>query len=114
MSDQHRKYLADIEKAIEHIEMFTDNIRSFADYSADLLIRRGVEREIEIIGEAMSQLLKLQPQLDIPNARRIVDTRNRIIHGYDSVDDAVVYGIIRRHLPALKADLNKLIGPDAG
>ena len=54
------------------------------------------QKEIEIIGEAMSRILKLNPNIQIKNARKIVDTRNWVIHGYDKVDDVLIWGIISK------------------
>ena len=71
------------------------------------MLRRGVKREIEIIGEAMNQILKLDPDFEIENARQIVDTRNWVIHVYDKVDDVVIWGIVLNHLPKLKTEIEK-------
>lgn len=70
------------------------------------MLRRGIEREIEIIGEAMSRILKLEPAVQIQNARQIIDTRNWVIHGYDKVDDVVIWGIVSKNLPELKKEVN--------
>ena len=48
--------------------------------------------------------------LDISNSRKIVDTRNRIIHGYDSVSDEIIWGIVIKHLPLLQKEVQSLIG----
>ncbi len=109
MTDIQRKYLIDVEDAILHIESFTISVSSLKDYEENLLVRRGVERELEIIGEALGQLLKTENPPDISNARRIVDLRNRIIHGYDSVDNAIIWGILERHLLELKAQVGALL-----
>ncbi len=66
-------------------------------------------KEIEIIGEAMNRALKIDPELDIENARQIVDARNWVIHGYDKVDDVVIWGIISKHLPKLKTEIENLL-----
>jgi uncharacterized protein with HEPN domain len=68
-----------------------------------------VERNIEIIGEAMSRILKHDYTIQISNSRKIVDVRNRIIHGYDSVSDDVIWGIVIKNLPILKIEVEKLI-----
>jgi len=78
-------------------------------YLSDVCLRRAVERNITIIGEAMNRLLRLAPSIEITAARRIVDTRNYVIHGYDSVTDDVMWGIVVRHLPLLKAEVEKLL-----
>ena len=72
--------------------------------------KRAVERNIEIIGEALSRILKGDETIVISNSRKIVDTRNRIIHGYDSVSDDVIWGIVIRHLPILQTEIQILLG----
>lgn len=105
MSLEIKKCLVDIRTAIDEIRLFMSSTPDFASYQSSLIVRKAVEREIEIIGEAMARILKLQPSFHITSARRIIDTRNRIIHGYDSVDDAVVYGIIKKHLTLLEEEV---------
>ena len=110
MNTHQLKYLWDIDESIRHIEIFTGELTGFSDYENDLLVKRAVERELEIIGEAMSNLLMLQTDIKITNGRRIVDLRNRIIHGYASVDDGVIWGVLKRHLPLLKIEVRTLLG----
>jgi uncharacterized protein with HEPN domain len=64
-----------------------------------------VERNIEVIGEALSRILTKDPEINISNSRKIVDTRNRIIHGYDSVSDEIIWGIVIKHLPLLQIEV---------
>ena len=71
--------------------------------------RRAVERNIEIIGEAMSRILKIDPNIKISHTRKIVDTRNRIIHGYDSVSEDILWGIVIRNLPDLEREVKILL-----
>lgn len=68
-----------------------------------------LSREFEIIGEATSQILKLEPEFPLQHARRIVDTRNWVIHGYDRVDDVIIWGILSNHLPSLRTEVNALL-----
>ena len=103
------KYLFDIIISIESIEDYLGEKRDFFEYQNNKLLRRGIEREIEIIGEAMSKVLKLDPDCQISNARKIVDARNWVIHGYDKVDDIVIWGIVVNHLPKLKTEIEKLV-----
>ena len=82
------------------------------DYEAfkkDLRTRRAIERKIEIIGEALSRIISKDGSLSISNARKIVDTRNRIIHGYDTVSDDVIWGIVIRNLPVLQKEVEELL-----
>lgn len=102
---QLKKYLLDISESISHIEEFIADVTSFFEYEEDLLVKRAVERELEIIGEAMRRILDLELGVVIQNSRKIVDLRNRVIHGYDKVDDAVIWGILKRHIPILKDDI---------
>ena len=83
-------------------------VSSFEHYEKDKLIKRAVEREIEIIGEAMNRILRIDESINISHARQIVRTRNRIIHGYDDVDDVVTYSIVKKHLPILKQEISEL------
>ncbi len=64
---------------------------------------------MEIIGEAAGQLLKIDSNFPIENARKIVDVRNWVIHGYDKVDDVIIWGIISAHLPKLQLQVEKLL-----
>jgi uncharacterized protein with HEPN domain len=76
----------------------------------DIKTKRAVERNLEIIGEAMNRILKHDESITITSSRKIVDMRNRIIHGYDSLTDEAVWGIILNHLPALKVEIEQLLG----
>ncbi len=73
------------------------------------MLRRAVEREIEIIGEATSKILQIDSTIAITSARQIVDTRNWVIHGYDKVDDVVIWGIVTNHLPNLLSEIKVLL-----
>jgi uncharacterized protein with HEPN domain len=74
-----------------------------------LKFRRGVERELEIIGEAAGKILKIDSTIKIDNARKIVDLRNWVIHGYDKIDDVIIWGIVSKQLPVLKEQIQNLI-----
>lgn len=110
MDIEVKSWLHDILKAISEIESFLeDSTQSFTEYQNDLRTRRAVERNIEIFGEALSRILKFEPTIAISNSRKIVDTRNRIVHGYDSVSDEVIWGIVTQHMPVLKAEVFLLL-----
>jgi len=83
--------------------------REFSLYTSNKLLRRGIERELEIIGEATNRILKIDENIDISDSRRIVDLRNWVIHGYDKVDDVIIWGIISRDIPKLKEQVDKLL-----
>ena len=111
MDIEIKAWLHDILKAIGEIEGFLDDSsKQFTAYQNDLKTRRAVERNIEIVGEALSRILKFEPTIAISNSRKIVDTRNRIVHGYDSVSDEVVWGIVTQHIPILKIEILELLG----
>ncbi len=103
-------FLADIELAIREINDFLPEKRSFFEFQKDTKTRKAVERNIEIIGEAMNRILKIDPNLPIEHSRKIVDTRNRIIHGYDSVSTEVVWSIVINYLPKLEKEVKRLLG----
>jgi len=109
MKREIKKYLFDIKTSIDSINNFLGEKRDFVKYQENKLLRRGVEREIEIMGEAMSRILKLDQSIKIKNARQIVDARNWVIHGYDKVDDVVIWGIVSNHLPKLKKEIEELL-----
>jgi uncharacterized protein with HEPN domain len=71
--------------------------------------KRAVERNLEIIGEAMSRNLKRNDSFQLSNARKIIETRNRIIHGYYTVTDEIIWSIVIRHLPLLKQEVEQLL-----
>lgn len=85
--------------------------RTFSDYETDRLLRRAVEREFEIIGEALKRLRDADPMTweQFPEAARILGFRNRLAHGYDNIDNAVVWGVVHDHLPLFITDLQKII-----
>jgi len=64
---------------------------------------------LEIIGEAIKRILVKNSNIELTNARKIVDARNRIIHGYDTISDDVIWGIIIKHLPKLKTEVKELM-----
>lgn len=103
------KYLYDIITSINSIYEYLGESRDFNEYQKNKLLRRAVERELEIIGEASNRILKLDSEFPIDNARKIVDLRNWVIHGYDKVDDVIIWGIISNHLPKLKEQVEKLM-----
>lgn len=111
MDNNVEKYLGDVLNAINEIEYFLESRpREYATFCNDLLFRRGVERNIEIMGEAMNQALKINPTLAITNARKIVDTRNFVIHAYDSLREDILWAIVINHLPKLKSEVQVLLG----
>jgi uncharacterized protein with HEPN domain len=104
-----KKYLYDIQISINSIFEYLGEKRDFNEYLSNKLLRRGIERELEIIGEAANRILKIDSEINIENARKIVDLRNWVIHGYDKIDDVIIWGIISKHLPILKTQVDELL-----
>jgi len=74
-----------------------------------LKTKKAVERNLEIIGEAVFRILRVDPKFPINNAKRIIDTKNRIIHGYDAISDEVIWTVIINELPELKKEIDSLL-----
>jgi len=110
MSDELKKYLADVLKAVDEIDAFVGEKKNFKRFQRSAMLRAAVERKLEIIGEAMNEALKLDKDLPITNARKIVDTRNKLIHGYDEVDMTLVWEIVVKHLPLLRSEVKTILG----
>ena len=104
------KYLSDILTAILEIESFMETRpRMYETFCNDILFRRGVERNLEIMGEAMNQALKINSHLPVTAARKIVDTRNFVIHAYDSLKPDILWAIVINHMPLLKSEIEDLL-----
>ncbi len=104
------KHLQDVIDAIEELEGFFDNYpRRFDVFEKDKLRILAVERKTEIMGEAINRILKRDPDFNIPHARDVINTRNRIIHGYDSVEPEFLWGLVIRHIPQLKKDIIEIM-----
>ena len=96
-------------ESVNSIEEYLRGKPELAAYKTNKMLRRAIERELEIIGEAMNRIDKLEPTLNISAKKQIIGMRNRVIHGYDTIDDEIVWGVIVRHLPILKAEIEKLM-----
>lgn len=112
MNAQTKKLLHDIPDAGRSI-LARCRGYTFADYEADRWFRRTIEREFEIVAEALNRLRRTDPATAaaISELPRIVAFRNRIIHTYDAVDDATVWGIVESHLPQLLAEVEAVFDP---
>ena len=109
MDNSKGKLLFDIKVSIENIERYIGPVKNFQDYASNDMLKDAVERNLEIIGEAVNRLLKSEPDINLSNARRIVDTRNKISHGYDDIEDVNIWAIIVNHLPILKQEVEKML-----
>ena len=111
MHPDARKLLWDAREAVERTLRFTAG-KTFEDYESDELLRSAVERQLEILGEALGKLR----QADADAARsiralpRAVGLRNVLIHGYATVDDRIVWGVVESNLPDLRHEIAVLLG----
>ena len=105
-----RKYLYDIQKAASLLDEFVA-AKTFDDYQRDAMLRAAVEREFEIIGEAMAQLARVDEAVAarISQYKRIIAFRNVLIHEYADVDDRLVWGVVETNLPTLIPEIDALL-----
>jgi uncharacterized protein with HEPN domain len=110
MEDDVRKHLHDILEACRLIERFTDG-KTLEDYRGDSMLRSAVERQFQIIGEALQQMLRRFPSTSmlITDHRSIINFRNILVHGYDRVDDEVVWGVVKGSLPLLHKEVDAIL-----
>jgi uncharacterized protein with HEPN domain len=109
MEIEIKTWLADIKQAIAEINLFLPNKNDFYAFQHDLKTKRAIERNIEIIGEAVNRIIKANPEFPITHARKIIDTRNRIIHGYDSVSEEIIWAIVVNELGNLEKEVDDLL-----
>jgi len=112
---ESRKLLEDVRQAIGLILQFAAG-RTVQDYSENALLRSGIERQFEIIGEAINRLIKLDADTasQISRRRRIIDFRNILIHGYDLVDINVAWDVVQNDLPTLLREVEALLSEREG
>ena len=104
-----KTWLLDIIQCIDEIYIFLGDKRDFLAYKNDLKTKKAIERNIEIIGEAVNRILKIDTTFPLDNAKNIIGTRNRIIHSYDNISDEVIWTIVSRELPELKKQIEKIV-----
>ncbi|MCW3103588.1 MAG: hypothetical protein JWO09_2028 [Bacteroidetes bacterium] len=109
MTEEELKYLVDVQIFIDElIEIVGDNKR-FEKFDSNLIVRRAIERQFELIGEAIKNFKKTNTETEISHSKEIIGLRNRIVHAYDSIDYATLWGIIINHIPKLKAEIEEMI-----
>jgi len=110
MRREAKKYLFDISESCRHISEFTSG-KSFQDYEQDRMLRSAVERQFEIVGEALNHLNRIDPDTanEIPDFQRIIAFRNILIHGYAAIQDRTVWGVIEGDLPSLADNVERLL-----
>ena len=108
MDSEIKTWLFDVLQSIIEIESYFENkLMKFDHYRNDLKTKRAVERNIEIIGEAINRILKKDKDFEIKNAQKIIGTRNRI---YDKISDDLIWSIVINHLPKLKDEISTMLG----
>ncbi len=112
MDERILKWLYDIKLSIEEIELYFEGKEfNFFEYRKNTMLKRAVERDLEIIGEAVNRILKKDPDFEnkISEAKSIIGLRNQVIHAYDNISDENIWSILINHLPKLKSEVNSLI-----
>ena len=105
------KYILDIESIIEEIELIKQKTHNdFDSYSNDIILQRAVERDLEIIGEAIRKIIEINPNIQITASKNIIGLRNIISHAYDSVEPEMLWGIIQKNIPVLINEIRNLKG----
>ena len=110
---ESKKYLYDVARAAALALEFVRG-KSFAEYAADALLRSAVERQLEIVGEALVRLAKIDPETaaQISEHKRIVAFRNILIHGYADIDHRIVWGVLEGKLPAARREAEGLLAAE--
>jgi len=104
-----KKLIFDLDRAINLIQIYIQG-KQFTDYQADSLLRSAVERQFEIVGEALNRLYRIDPEIvaRISDYQRIIGFRNVLVHGYDVVSDVIVWDIVLNKLPVLRRDVDNI------
>jgi len=112
MDERILKWLFDIKLSIDEIDSFFSNEeKDFSKYKDNLMLKRAVERNLEIIGEAVNRIITRDTSFTerISNAKAIIGLRNQVIHAYDHISDENIWSILINHLPKLKFEVEELI-----
>ena len=112
MDERILKWLYDIKIAIDEIDGYFENQeKDFFQYRKNTMLKRAIERDLEIIGEAINRILKRDKTLEnqISNAKAIIGLRNQVIHAYDNISDENIWSILINHLPKLSSEITNLI-----
>lgn len=111
MQSKLLKYILDIESVIEEIESIKQKTQNdFNNFSNDIILQRAIERDLEIIGEAIRKIIDINPDVQITASKNIIGLRNIISHAYDSVEPEMLWGIIQRNVPVLADEIRALKG----
>ena len=110
---ESKKYLYDIAGAAAAAMQFVEG-KAYGDYTANAMLRSAVERQLEIVGEALAQLARTDPATaaQISEYQRIIAFRNILIHGYAEIDHRIVWNVLEAKLPAVRREAEALLGQD--
>jgi len=103
------KYVLDIQSVIleiEHVKSKVDN--NYKTFQSDIILQRAIERDLEIIGEAIRKIIEIDKTIQISSAKNIIGSRNIISHAYDSVEPEMIWGIIQKNIPQLDKEIGEL------
>ena len=110
MDIEIKSWLYDILQSINEIDSdYEGKPKVFEEYTSDIKTKRAIERDLEIIGEAVNRIIKKDKNFKLDNSEKIIGTRNRIIHGYDNISDDMFWSIVINHLPKLRIEVEILL-----
>jgi uncharacterized protein with HEPN domain len=111
MDERILKWIYDVKLAIDEIDTYFVKQKDFFEYQSNTMLKRAVERDLEIIGEAINRIITRDSdfQNQISEAKSIIGLRNQIVHAYDNISDELIWSILTNHLPKLKKEIAKLI-----
>jgi uncharacterized protein with HEPN domain len=103
------KYILDIESIIHEIEFIKEKSENnFISFKSDIILQRAIERDLEIIGEAVKKIYELNPSNNLSSVKKIIGLRNIISHAYDSIEPELIWSIIQKDIPILAVEIEKL------
>lgn len=109
MNHRAFKYILDVESIISEIDTIKNMIgNNFLTFSQDFVVKRAIERDLEIIGEAVRNLVEIDPSMPLSATKKIIGLRNIISHAYDAIDDELIWGIIQKDIPILKEEIKAI------
>jgi len=111
MDERILKWLFDVKMAIEEMDSyFQTNEKDFFKYRQNMMLKRAVERNLEIIGEAINRIITRDSSFEqkITNTKAIIGLRNQVIHAYDNISDESIWAVLTNHLPKLKIEIDEL------
>ncbi|KHJ39040.1 hypothetical protein PBAC_06400 [Pedobacter glucosidilyticus] len=117
MDERILKWLFDIKICVDEIDgFFSGEEKNFLKYKSNIMLKRAVERNLEIIGEAVNRIITRDSSFieKINNSRAIIGLRNQVIHAYDNISDENIWSVLTHHLPKLKLEVDRLITESQG